>query len=68
VFQSQQDPSRSPQLRELAFVPFAGTENLTRSHFEMRDSMESGMPMGAPGSVLHRYESGLLNRLATALD
>jgi hypothetical protein len=30
--------------------------------------MESGMPMGAPGSVLHRYESGLLNRLAAALD
>jgi hypothetical protein len=38
-------------------VPLAGTEELTRSHFETRDSMESGMPMAAPGSVLHRYES-----------
>jgi uncharacterized protein (DUF1501 family) len=53
---------------QLAFVPFAGTEDLTRSHFETQDSMESGMPVSAPGSVPHVYGSGFLNRLAAALD
>src|ERR1700687_3105941 len=56
------------QKGQLAFVPFAGTEDLTRSHFETQDSMESGMPVAAPGSVPHAYGSGFLNRLATALD
>jgi uncharacterized protein (DUF1501 family) len=53
---------------QLAFVPFAGTDDLTRSHFETQDSMESGMPVAAPGSAPHAYGSGFLNRLATALD
>ena len=53
---------------QLAFVPFAGTEDLTRSHFETQDSMESGMPVAAPGSAPHAYGSGFLNRLAAALD
>jgi uncharacterized protein (DUF1501 family) len=52
----------------LAFVPFAGTEDLTRSHFETQDSMESGMPVSAPGTVPRAYGSGFLNRLAAALD
>jgi uncharacterized protein (DUF1501 family) len=56
------------QKGQLAFVPFAGTEDLTRSHFETQDSMESGMPVSAPGSVPRVYGSGFLNRLATALD
>jgi uncharacterized protein (DUF1501 family) len=56
------------QKGQLAFVPFAGTEDLTRSHFETQDSMESGMPVSAPGSVARAYGSGFLNRLATALD
>jgi len=56
------------QKRQLAFVPFAGTEDLTRSHFETQDSMESGMPASAPSRVPHAYGSGFLNRLATALD
>jgi uncharacterized protein (DUF1501 family) len=56
------------QKGQLAFVPFAGTEDLTRSHFETQDSMESGMPVAAPGSAPHAYGSGFLNRLATALD
>jgi uncharacterized protein (DUF1501 family) len=56
------------QKGQLAFVPFAGTEDLTRSHFETQDSMESGMPVSAPGSVPHAYGSGFLNRLAGALD
>jgi uncharacterized protein (DUF1501 family) len=53
---------------QLAFVPFAGTEDLTRSHFETQDSMESGMPVSGPGKVSHTYGSGFLNRLARALD
>ena len=56
------------QKGQLAFVPFAGTEDLTRSHFETQDSMESGMPMSAAGSAPHAYGSGFLNRLAAALD
>src|SRR6202795_4064385 len=30
------------QTGQLAFVPFAGTADLTRSHFETQDSVESG--------------------------
>ena len=56
------------QKGQLAFVPFAGTEDLTRSHFETQDSIESGMPVSAPGRAAHSYGSGFLNRLATALD
>src|SRR6202171_1393485 len=56
------------QRGQLAFVPFAGTEDLTRSHFETQDSMESGMPVSAPGSLPHAYGSGFLNRLAGVLD
>jgi uncharacterized protein (DUF1501 family) len=56
------------QKGQLAFVPFAGTEDLTRSHFETQDSVESGMPISAPGSLPHTYGSGFLNRLAAALD
>jgi len=55
------------QTRQLAFVPFAGTDDLTRSHFETQDSMESGMPIAAPGAAPHSYGSGFLNRLAAAL-
>src|SRR5262252_2937943 len=53
---------------QLAFVPFAGTDDLTRSHFETQDSIESGMPVAAPGNAPRSYGSGFLNRLAAALD
>jgi len=53
---------------QLAFVPFAGTDDLTRSHFETQDSVETGMPVAAPGTTPHSYGSGFLNRLASALD
>ena len=56
------------QKGELAFVPFAGTDDLTRSHFETQDSVEGGMPVTAPGATPRSYRSGFLNRLATALD
>lgn len=52
---------------QLAFVPFAGTEDLTRSHFETQDSIESGMPVVAQGATPNAYGSGFLNRLAAAL-
>jgi uncharacterized protein (DUF1501 family) len=53
---------------QLAFVPFAGSDDLTRSHFETQDSLESGMPVASPGGASHTYGSGFLNRLAVALD
>jgi uncharacterized protein (DUF1501 family) len=56
------------QRGHLAFVPFAGSEDLTRSHFETQDSVETGMPIAAPGATPRSYGSGFLNRLAAALD
>ena len=32
------------QQRQVAFVPFAGTPDLSRSHFETQDSLELGQP------------------------
>src|ERR1700739_4971320 len=36
------------QQREVAFVPFTGTPDLSRSHFETQDSIELGQPREAP--------------------
>ena len=52
------------QQRQLAFVPFAGTDDLSRSHFETQDSIELGQLNN--GSI--QYGSGFLNRLATQLQ
>lgn len=51
------------QKRQLAFVPFAGTHDLTRSHFETQDHIERGEPVGHGGN----FRSGFLGRLATQL-
>lgn len=51
------------QRRELAFVPFAGTDDLSRSHFDTQDSIELGQPL----SGRRDYGSGFLNRLAAEL-
>jgi uncharacterized protein (DUF1501 family) len=56
------------QRGQLAFVPFAGTTDLTRSHFETQDSVESGLPSATEKGAVHTYGSGFLNRLAGALD
>ena len=48
---------------ELAFVPFAGTEDLSRSHFETQDSIELGQPAGR-----RDYSSGFMNRLVSLLE
>jgi len=50
------------QRRQLALIPFAGTEDTSRSHFETQDSIELGQPLGA-----RSYASGFLNRLAAEL-
>ncbi|MFL6660302.1 MAG: DUF1501 domain-containing protein [Massilia sp.] len=51
------------QRGEAAFIPFAGTEDSSRSHFETQDSIELGQPLGAT----RNYQSGFLNRLAETL-
>jgi uncharacterized protein (DUF1501 family) len=52
------------QQGELAFVPFSGTDDLSRSHFETQDSIELGQFNN--GSI--QYGSGFLNRLAAQLQ
>ena len=48
---------------ELAFVPFAGTHDLSRSHFETQNRMELGQPLDGHKN----YQSGFMNRLAEVL-
>lgn len=47
------------QRKEMAFVPFAGTDDLSRSHFATQDSIEAGQP----SQPRRRYDSGFLARL-----
>jgi uncharacterized protein (DUF1501 family) len=47
------------QKRQIAFVPFAGTDDLSRSHFETQDTIELGQPL--QGS--RNYGSGFMSRL-----
>jgi uncharacterized protein (DUF1501 family) len=49
--------------RQAAFIPFAGTDDLSRSHFETQDSIELGQPTGSA----RNYRSGFLGRLAASL-
>jgi uncharacterized protein (DUF1501 family) len=49
--------------REVAFIPFAGTDDLSRSHFETQDSIELGQPAGD----VRNYRSGFLGRLSETL-
>src|SRR5580700_2160307 len=51
------------QQRQLAFVPFAGTEDLSRSHFETQDSIELGEPVRSR----HDFSSGFMGRLVHVL-
>ncbi|MGV7031586.1 DUF1501 domain-containing protein [Methylobacterium symbioticum] len=67
------DWSLNPALRETilplfakgqaAFVPFAGTDDVTRSHFETQDTIELGQTIGAARD----YNSGFMARLAAEL-
>jgi uncharacterized protein (DUF1501 family) len=51
------------QARQAAFVPFAGTPDLSRSHFETQDSIELGQPAQGPRD----FRSGFLARLHQTL-
>lgn len=48
---------------QLAFVPFAGTADTSRSHFETQDHIE----LGGPDNGSRDFHSGFMNRLATVL-
>lgn len=52
------------QKGEAAFIPFAGTDDLSRSHFETQDSIELGQPI----NTTRHFHSGFLNRLAAQLN
>ena len=52
------------QKGELAFVPFAGTDDTSRSHFETQDGIELGQPLDRRRD----YRSGFLNRLAEVVN
>ena len=53
------------QSRQLAFIPFAGTTDLTRSHFETQDTIEMGQAVDA--RTERNYRSGFMGRLAEVL-
>jgi uncharacterized protein (DUF1501 family) len=48
---------------QVAFVPFAGTEDVSRSHFETQDSIELGQPLAGT----RNFRSGFMGRLAETL-
>jgi uncharacterized protein (DUF1501 family) len=50
--------------KQALFVPFAGTDDLTRSHFETQDTIELGQ--GSTGK--RDFGSGFLNRLAGVIQ
>ena len=52
------------QSGEAAFIPFAGTADTSRSHFETQDSIELGQPLERS----RNYRSGFLNRLSATLS
>ena len=49
---------------QAAFIPFAGTDDMSRSHFETQDSIELGQPLIGN----RNFSSGFLNRLAATLN
>ena len=58
------------QAGEVAFVPFAGIADLSRSHFETQDRIELGLPLpgdDAPAGLRQDTTQGFLNRLAQTL-
>ncbi len=51
------------QAGQATFIPFAGTDDLTRSHFETQDSIELGQNLSGPRD----FQSGFMNRLAAEI-
>jgi uncharacterized protein (DUF1501 family) len=52
------------QKKQIAFIPFAGTDDLSRSHFETQDSIERGEPLSQGGN----FRSGFMARLSSMLN
>ncbi len=52
--------------KQLAFIPFAGTPDLSRSHFETQDIVEYGQPIVVGKGAIDR-RTGFMNRLASEL-
>ena len=52
------------QKQQVAFVPFAGTDDLSRSHFETQDNIEMGQSL----SGTRNFESGFLGRVSKILN
>jgi uncharacterized protein (DUF1501 family) len=52
------------QKKQIAFVPFAGADDTSRSHFETQDTIELGQPAGGTRD----YRSGFMGRLADVLS
>jgi uncharacterized protein (DUF1501 family) len=51
------------QKNQLAFVPFAGSDDTSRSHFETQDSIELGQALNGTRD----FQSGFMSRLADQL-
>jgi len=49
---------------QVAFAPYAGTDDMTRSHFETQDTIELGQPVQGR----RNYGSGFMNRLVGVLS
>jgi uncharacterized protein (DUF1501 family) len=49
--------------QQIAFVPFAGTDDVSRSHFETQDTIELGQPINGTRD----YRSGFMARTAVTL-
>ena len=52
------------QQKQVAFIPCAGTDDISRSHFETQDTIELGQPVGGTRD----YQSGFLARTAAVLS
>ncbi|MEW5296906.1 MAG: hypothetical protein WDW36_000152 [Sanguina aurantia] len=53
------------QRKQIAFVPFAGTDDLSRSHFETQDNIERGQAIGSTGNFRSGFMARLSGQLAT---
>jgi uncharacterized protein (DUF1501 family) len=56
--------------KEALFIPFAGTDDLTRSHFETQDSIEAGQSeyRERGGQRARDFSSGFMNRLTQVIS
>jgi len=52
------------QKKQITFVPFAGSDDTTRSHFETQETIELGQSVGGTRS----YQSGFMARLASQIS